>query len=364
MDLLEYSEKVVPKPSLRDVRSRATWLWDRVYRIIGNESRTDPTIAAVLSQIVLLTDEFTSALERCNLDPKNDSSREVILLNRASWSEYVLLVADDHFDGHLYAGDATLHFSDASLERAVWRWQQPPDNWVGKGDPYIYKRLFRVYRNPLSWELSGLDQFTVYFVKRPRLIRTSVPIPAWEVTSPVTKGHATAGCYVQHADGHRFGVTSVRHFFPAGNVTGTIVDVHGMPGAVAGEDLMSDSVFIHMPSVEMPPDRLGVKGWLQGVAPRHGESAMFEGATSHTTKTAVAGQDPGLTQYSPYRQLRIYTPAVTNPGDSGAALIEESTDLIIGFAHERTAAGEPIEWSSWIWADSVFNALKVRPMYA
>src|SRR5690242_3988617 len=98
MNLLEYSEKFIPKPSLQGVHSRAPWLWTLVDHFTDSKFRTDPTVAAILSQIVRLTYEFTSALERRNLDPKDDSSREVILLNLAGRSEYVLLVADDHFD--------------------------------------------------------------------------------------------------------------------------------------------------------------------------------------------------------------------------------------------------------------------------
>jgi hypothetical protein len=130
---------------------------------------------------------------------------------------------------------------------------------------------------------------------------------------------------------------------------------------VAGQDLISDSVFIRMLAVQWPSARRGVGGWLKGVAPRLGEMAIFEGATSHTTRTALSGQDPHVARYSPIRQARIYTPAVTNPGDSGAALIEESTDLIMGFAMERSEAGAFIEYSTWIWADSVFTALNVSP---
>jgi hypothetical protein len=88
---------------------------------------------------------------------------------------------------------------------------------------------------------------------------------------------------------------------------------------------------------------------------------MFDGATSQHVVTAVQAQDPGLTHFSPTSQSRVYTPAVTNPGDSGAALVEESTDLVIGFAKDRTEAGASIEWSSWVWADSVFAALDVQP---
>jgi hypothetical protein len=360
MDLLAYSSEVAKVPSLRDVRSSAILLWDQAYRIIGNESRTDPTVAAVLSQIVLGTEEFSLALERHHLDPTNESSREVILISRSNWGEYVLLVADDNFDaGNRVSGAETLRFGEASIERALWKWQKSLEDQPRKRGE-SEELLSEIYRTLSPAELIGIDRFTVYFVKRPRRVQTSAPIPAWEITSSGIKGRATAGCIVKHASGSS-GVTSVRHFFPFGPATGTIISVEGSPGTVVGEDLMSDSVYIRMPFVPAPATRRGVKGWLKGVSPRIGEMSMFDGATSHKTPTAVTGHDPGVTQYSPYRQSRVYTPPVTNPGDSGAALIEDSTDLIIGFAKERTEAGALIEWSSWIWADSVFTALSVNP---
>ena len=144
---------------------------------------------------------------------------------------------------------------------------------------------------------------------------------------------------------------------------GLSVTVGAIPGIVAGEDSVTDSVFIYIASGVPLAAARGAKGWLQGIAPRIGDVAVFDGATSAaTTTTAVMGSDPGVASYSPYRQARVYTPPVTNPGDSGAALVEMSTDLVVGFAHERTEAGAFIEWSSWIWADSVFTALNVKPL--
>jgi hypothetical protein len=140
------------------------------------------------------------------------------------------------------------------------------------------------------------------------------------------------------------------------------VNVGPLQGVVAEEDLMTDSVFITVAGGIPLTTVRGAKGWLQGVTPRLDDDAEFDGATSgRTIKTAVSGADPGVTTYSEFRQARVYTPPVTNPGDSGAALVETSSDRIMGFAHERTAPGARIEWSSWIWADSVFKALNIKP---
>ena len=57
----------------------------------------------------------------------------------------------------------------------------------------------------------------------------------------------------------------------------------------------------------------------------------------------------------PNSQLKVLTRADTNPGDSGAALLD-SQDQVLGFAFYRTGLGAPIEFSAWIWAETVFNA--------
>lgn len=209
-------------------------------------------------------------------------------------------------------------------------------------------------------DLKGLEEIEISFVRRPRRIRTSVPDPAWEVTVGADNRRATAGCRVWNGSGDS-GVTTVRHFLPAGNILGSNVVVDGCDGTVIAEDSISDSVFIYLDHEPVLVRHRGNNGWLKGVAPRMGEDAVFVGATSAMIETAVQGIDPGVNRLSRHRQTRIYTPAVTNPGDSGAALIEKSTDSIMGFAFERTAASEKLEWSSWIWADSVFTALNVYP---
>lgn len=348
----------VQQPSLADVSVQAQPLWQRAYAVIGNETRTDPTVASLLSDIVLYTDEFLNALKLRSLDPSAVSSREVMLLNRPQWGQYVLLVADDHLNGNRLLDEENLLLPPPSLERALARWQRSRV----QNHPRTKSKLDDFYQNISAEDLKGINTFPIHFIKRPRLIPTSAPCPAWQVTSGTVSGRASVGCIVARRNGLGTGVTTVRHFFPKGAIKDMEVDVDGRKGVVKSEDLMSDSVFIQLPF--SPGEHLSLrttKGWLQGQAPRREAPASFDGATSQHVVTAIGGQDPGLTHYSQYSQSRVYTPPVTNPGDSGAALIEDSTDLIIGFAKDRTEAGALIEWSSWIWADSVFTALDVQP---
>jgi hypothetical protein len=55
----------------------------------------------------------------------------------------------------------------------------------------------------------------------------------------------------------------------------------------------------------------------------------------------------------------VYTNADTAPGDSGAALIDEEDDSILGFARRRSGFGSKVGYSSWVWAWQVYMAHKL-----
>src|SRR5712671_6878233 len=95
MTLQDFADQVALLPSLTGGSIRQNLLWADAYQVLGNETRTDPTVAAVLSQIVLLTPDFSRALGDRGLDLRNPTSQEIMLLPRSVWGEYVLLVADD-----------------------------------------------------------------------------------------------------------------------------------------------------------------------------------------------------------------------------------------------------------------------------
>src|SRR5262249_40618476 len=94
MTLQDFGDQVA-LPSLTSGSVRQNRFWQHLYGALGNETRTDPTVAAVLSQIVLLTPDFSRALGDRGLDVRNPTSQEIMLLQRSVWGEYVLVVADD-----------------------------------------------------------------------------------------------------------------------------------------------------------------------------------------------------------------------------------------------------------------------------
>lgn len=361
-------------------RGAAAGLWDRAHNILRSEERTDPYVAALLTQILILSDEFDDTLLRRGLDPRDTSGRETILIPRPGGSGFVLLIADAALNNIPEPEEENVTVGRSAFGRALGRWRQLTDartRIASRRDERWSEEARRLEEGTASlterdFDSRALANASVMFVERPQIIPTSCPNPAWEVRPLAWHGPhaprgplwgvATAGCLVQHDNG-KWGVTCVRHLFAGASMLGGMpVDVGGTIGRVAAEDAVTDSVFIEMPQRPSPANASGIGGYLSGVAPRGNEPVRFDGATSGPQTTAIQAIDPTVTYISAICQSKVYTPAVTNPGDSGAALVEQAgTDRIIAFAHERTPPGAALEWSTWIWAACVFNALKVKP---
>jgi hypothetical protein len=92
-----------------------------------------------------------------------------------------------------------------------------------------------------------------------------------------------------------------------------------------------------------------------GVSPRANERASFEGKASGPRVATIVGWDLSIFSNVRSNQRKVLTNPSTEPGDSGAALVD-TVDNIIGFSFFRTGIGEQIEFSAWIWADSVYQA--------
>jgi len=173
---------------------------------------------------------------------------------------------------------------------------------------------------------------------------TSIPSPY----APVQCGPygSTAGAYVQDAM-HRIGVTAVEH----GVLEGVSVTVDGQFGTVLGRDTLTDSCFIHVPTLLL---RRKVSHGPLRLAPRQHEPVTFEGAATPIGTSNIVAWNYELPYLDPNLQQTVRTDHVTSQSDSGAALID-SAGYIVGFAHSRSAANAVAAYSSWIWADAVFH---------
>lgn len=173
---------------------------------------------------------------------------------------------------------------------------------------------------------------------------TSVPSP--HVLVQCVPHDSSAGAYVQDAI-HRVGVTAAEHAVPVG--ANVVVD--GQPGIVLSRDVLTDSCFIHVPT--LVPRGKQSHGPLR-LAPRQHELVTFEGAATPAGVTNIVAWNYELPYLDPNLQQTVRTDQVTSQRDSGAALID-SSGYLVGFAHSRSAANAVAAYSSWIWADAVFH---------
>ncbi len=138
---------------------------------------------------------------------------------------------------------------------------------------------------------------------------------------------------------------------------GDSVSVNGRRAHVVAKDVVTDGALVELDSpLRSRVAGPGASGPLVGRGPGNGETMSFEGVRSGAKSCTIVACDPLVPNWVPGLQLRVYTDPVTSGGDSGAALITD-TDHVVGFAFHVTDADAPASFSSWIWADSVYQTL-------
>ncbi len=142
----------------------------------------------------------------------------------------------------------------------------------------------------------------------------------------------------------------------------TQIEVNGSSGSVFSIDDLyySDSCFVELPAFTAV-NLLRVDGVLCNALPRGQADVTFEGLVSGRVDTHVDAWSPDAPIVFPHSQLKLYTPAVTERGDSGAALIDKNENTLLGFAWWRTGVKEKAQFSVWSWADCVFLAHDLYP---
>ncbi|HEX8697086.1 MAG TPA: hypothetical protein VF746_32000 [Longimicrobium sp.] len=224
-------------------------------------------------------------------------------------------------------------------------------------------------------EMIARQPFSLLFAPMPKTSLTSaVASPAWGVAVERERQPAFTAGVVTKGPGGRHGVTGCLHGLVADPealpdlfaergaacVVGQAVYVDSVLGVVRSADLITDSCFIELGEERAPATPQAVRPLLDE-CPTPKQRVHFEGITSQRKSTFVTGMDLNLPFPLRNEQGRVYTQPVTRPGDSGCALVDEGS-RVLGFSFCRTALNEPIEFAEWIWAASVFRALKL-PVY-
>jgi hypothetical protein len=220
------------------------------------------------------------------------------------------------------------------------------------GVPENYQRLLE----RAALESGRAQRFGILVAAAPRIMFTRSPSPAWRVDPNAVAGAtaepSTAGVVAKN-NKNQIGVTAAFHALGSARST----TVAGHKGIVVSDDIVSDSCFIALQDCPIPPapPACGLAGPLRGLTPRVLDPVHFDGIGSKgAVNTVVTSWSPDLPFVVPYSQLKVLTKPVTISGDSGAALIDRN-DQVLGFAFFRTGFGEPLEFATWIWAESVFN---------
>jgi hypothetical protein len=204
-------------------------------------------------------------------------------------------------------------------------------------------------------ELLWVSQPEVILSRRPKMVPLSAPTPHLAIRSG---GRVSTAGIVCKDDVGDLGVTACFH---GTGPVGTPVIVAGLAGMVKHADPVQDIVFIPMPSGWAKPSVYGLAGVRSTRAPSEAEPVVFEGAGSGAkVSTRVKSHDAGILRMRRTVQLKVQTPADTNTGDSGSALVD-GDDHIIGFGFERTAPGDFPELTDWIWAANALDSLGLTP---
>lgn len=200
----------------------------------------------------------------------------------------------------------------------------------------------------------GIAQPEVVVTRRPVMERICVPSPLLRVEN--TTELSTVGIYCRDGDGV-LGVTACYH---GTGPVGTAVTVNGVPCQIAAASETQDIVFIPYPDADLAALVPQVNRVLSDRTPSQYGNARFEGATSGMTATSISSHDAGLLRDRPSLQLKVQTPADTNRGDSGSALIDQDNN-VIGFAFEKSAFDETPQITDWIWAANALRSLNLTP---
>lgn len=364
-----------------------------LYPVIGNEGRTRVVLSAAFWQVLTSTEIFQSLLKQLGLqDPLCDGGRLILSIHgNDDEPRYDLLILSPHLPADQMRSlplERLLHsfsFIPGDFTRASEQWinsrykelnTSRQENLLTEG---TYKRQTLLLealtpRRGLRFveELIQAQRFSLLLAPMPKMVPTNAVVsPAWGIGLGMgTAAISTAGVFTTDRQG-RFGVTACLHGVVASpdtiydmfNAQGAAafvdktVYVDNQPGIIRSVDLITDSCFIELDPQQVPNSQSN-QGPLKDKPPYRREPVMFEGLTSSKQNTVITDIDVSIPLVGRGEQAKVYTPAVTNPGDSGAALVNKD-GYVLGFNHRRTGLGESIEFAEWIWAQSVYNALRL-----
>lgn len=338
---------------------------DRLYSIIKSETRTEPLLATLFWQIAIRSRAFRRNLFTLNVSPAS-ILRVELFVTPIGRGRFDLLVLDP-----ARSADEPLVMTEFKASRAeliaaweTWRsspaWQSNSAPREGESDSLFLTlpssaELRDAVDENFSFELLNKNYFRIMLLGQPEMELTSCP-PSSHIGVAHSMGAppvSTVGVVATNSL-EVVGVTTSAHAIAGGAPVGTKVAIGSMPGTVFSTDLISDSTFIKVDGASLPAPAPGFKGPLRKASPRTGP-AYFDGWASGPMTAHVTNWSPDIPLVHPLSQLKVLTTPATAGGDSGCALVDDD-GYLIGFSFFRTGLSQPVEFSSWIWAASVYAA--------
>jgi hypothetical protein len=335
MDLLEFAKKHLDEENGILLPTSGTFAL-RLSKLVRDEERTASLIATQFWRAFLASEATRGLEKKLDLRPGALFRAEKMVICRSALRRFDLVILAPDLSG--ISSSRVTVTPDEILEG----WYR----WTSKSGARATD-----YNNPnLALDAFEMGQpFAILAARAPIMEPAHAPSKSCEV-DPGTGSSSSAGVVVKDKAG-RQGVTAALHAVGSA----TTVKVDGNSGSIIKTDQMSDGCFIELHNLPAVGTK-GANGALSGILPRGSQSASFEGFSSGKITTSIIAWSPELPDLQSYNQLKVYTKNDVNPGDSGTALITDD-DYVAGFAFERGQTGAAIEYSSWIWADAVMQAL-------
>lgn len=362
IDTVQPRNLVVPTFSILDTKTS-----QRFQNFFNNETKTATNLAMMLWHIISHSPKYRPILAnprsyRRNPFPKKE---QYIMNNKGKFN---LLVFDSRYKKEIpkiIPVELTRH----EAKESYLSWKKATEkisksrNLKARSTSEIYGRLANTVDEHFAYDILKNYPLDIIIVSKEKEMNLTAGFASSRPLgiSLTANGNqtSTAGAIATDING-KIGVTASYHGIQGsqGQVPiGKSIWIDGKKATISSVNNISDSCFAtyNNQNIQTPYPIVGVKGPLSGQAPRQYDSVDFYGLKSGSKNSTVQGFSMEIPFVQPYTQLKVLTDPDTNPGDSGAALID-SDDHIIGFAFYRTGVGARVSYSTWIWADSVFKA--------
>lgn len=369
--LREFVDLHIPRHEGPDFRGLQN---GRYYRSIldaqvGGDSAAT-LLAVTLWQILTETHAFREFCWNNDLPPVpwHERDLQVVAHGAESRPELDLLILDRAYP-HCEARSDRLAPSRDDLVEAYDRWRSSR-SWnlgalqqsrrVTEAQGRVLGLLFVVIDPDFAIAALRSSEFHVLAARMPDLRYTSVPQTPWPAApQPYPASVSTAGAVVRHrTNARQIGVTVATHAVlnsTLANPVGWTVDVNGQPGTVVSCDVISDSCFVELAHIGPPNHAHATTSGLltNGQLPSLGMNVHFDGCASAGRQYGqITSVSINFFNQHPLIQQTFNVNRLTNPGDSGAALLDAGK-FLLGFAFCCTSATSNPSYSTWIWADSV-----------